>query len=62
MTLRRRLVLSIVALVVAVSAVIGAGSIIALASIQTGTIDSQLQKATSHLEAWSKQHCGTSTP
>ncbi|MET3451140.1 ATP-binding protein [Curtobacterium sp. 1544] len=47
MTLRRRLVLSIVALVVAVSAVIGAGSIIALASIQTGTIDGQLQKATS---------------
>ncbi|MDR6571852.1 two-component system OmpR family sensor kinase [Curtobacterium sp. 320] len=46
MTLRRRLVLSIVALVVAVSAVIGAGSIIALASIQTGTIDSQLSKAT----------------
>jgi two-component system OmpR family sensor kinase len=46
-TLRRRLVLSIVALVVAVSAVIGAGSIIALASIQTGTIDGQLQKATS---------------
>lgn len=47
MTLRRRLVLSIVALVVAVSAVIGAGSIIALASIQTGAIDGQLQKATS---------------
>ncbi|WP_217640914.1 cell wall metabolism sensor histidine kinase WalK [Curtobacterium sp. MCBA15_001] len=46
MTLRRRLVLSIVALVVAVSAVIGAGSIIALSSIQTGAIDSQLQKAT----------------
>jgi len=46
-TLRRRLVLSIVALVVAVSAVIGAGSIIALASIQTGAIDGQLQKATS---------------
>ncbi|MBA8991821.1 two-component system OmpR family sensor kinase [Curtobacterium pusillum] len=47
MTLRRRLVLSIVALVVAVSAVIGAGSIIALASIQTEAIDSQLSKATS---------------
>ncbi|MFZ6992405.1 sensor histidine kinase [Curtobacterium sp. RRHDQ66] len=46
MTLRRRLVLSIVALVVAVSAVIGAGSIIALASIQTGAIDQQLQTAT----------------
>ncbi|WP_144763478.1 cell wall metabolism sensor histidine kinase WalK [Curtobacterium sp. 9128] len=46
MTLRRRLVLSIVALVVAVSAVIGAGSIIALASIQTGAIDQQLQNAT----------------
>lgn len=46
MTLRRRLVLSIVALVVAVSAVIGAGSIIALATIQTGAIDGQLQKAT----------------
>ncbi|WIB76480.1 ATP-binding protein [Curtobacterium sp. MCPF17_002] len=46
MTLRRRLVLSIVALVVAVSAVIGAGSIIALATIQTGAIDAQLQKAT----------------
>lgn len=46
MTLRRRLVLSIVALVVAVSAGIGAGSIIALATIQTGTIDSQLSKAT----------------
>ena len=42
MTLRRRLVLSIVALVVAVSAVIGAGSIIALASIQTASIDGQL--------------------
>lgn len=47
MTLRRRLVLSIVALVVAVSAVIGAGSIIALSTIQTGAIDQQLQKATS---------------
>ena len=46
MTLRRRLVLSIVALVVAVSAVIGAGSILALSSIQTSTIDAQLQKAT----------------
>lgn len=46
MTLRRRLVLSIVALVVVVSAGIGAGSIIALATIQTGTIDSQLSKAT----------------
>jgi two-component system, OmpR family, sensor kinase len=42
MTLRRRLVLSIVALVVAVSAVIGAGSIIALATIQTNSIDTQL--------------------
>ncbi len=46
MTLRRRLVLSIVALVVAVSAVIGAGSIIALSTIQTAAIDAQLQKAT----------------
>lgn len=46
MTLRRRLVLSIVALVVAVSAVIGAGSIIALATIQTSSIDNQLHSAT----------------
>jgi two-component system OmpR family sensor kinase len=48
-TLRRRLVLSIVALVVAVSAVIGAGSIIALATIQTGAIDGQLSKATNRV-------------
>ena len=46
MTLRRRLVLSIVALVVAVSAVIGAGSIVALASIQRSAIDEQLRSAT----------------
>jgi two-component system OmpR family sensor kinase len=45
MTLRRRLVLSIVALVVAVSAVIGAGSVIALATIQTNSIDSQLSSS-----------------
>ncbi|MBT2502921.1 cell wall metabolism sensor histidine kinase WalK [Curtobacterium sp. ISL-83] len=46
MTLRRRLVLSIVALVVAVSAVIGAGSILALSGLQTAAIDAQLSKAT----------------
>jgi len=46
MTLRRRLVLSIVALVIAVSAVIGAGSVIALASIQTANIDGQIENAT----------------
>lgn len=46
MTLRRRLVLSIVALVIAVSGVIGAGSVIALATIQTSSIDNQLQSAT----------------
>jgi two-component system, OmpR family, sensor kinase len=45
MTLRRRLVLSIVALVVAVSAVIGAAAIIALASIQTDSIDTQIKGA-----------------
>jgi two-component system OmpR family sensor kinase len=45
MTLRRRLVLSIVALVVAVSAVIGAAAIIALASIQTSSIDAQIKNA-----------------
>jgi two-component system OmpR family sensor kinase len=45
MTLRRRLVLSIVALVVAVSAVIGAGSIIALATIQTNGIDAEIEHA-----------------
>jgi hypothetical protein len=29
----------------------------------SSTLDTpELQKATSHLEAWSKQHCGTSTP
>ncbi len=50
MTLRRRLVLSIVALVVAVSAVIGAGSIIALFSIQRAAIDEQLTSATSRAQ------------
>ncbi|WP_323741633.1 sensor histidine kinase [Curtobacterium sp. VKM Ac-2865] len=50
MTLRRRLVLSIVALVVAVSAVIGAGSIVALFSIQRSAIDQQLQYATSRAQ------------
>jgi len=49
-TLRRRLVLSIVALVVAVSAVIGAGSIVALFSIQRSAIDQQLQYATSRAQ------------
>lgn len=50
MTLRRRLVLSIVALVVAVSAVIGAGSIIALFSIQRAAIDEQLTSATTRAQ------------
>ncbi|QCR43989.1 two-component sensor histidine kinase [Curtobacterium sp. SGAir0471] len=50
MTLRRRLVLSIVALVVAVSAVIGAGSIIALFSIQRSAIDEQLAFATTRAQ------------
>ena len=50
MTLRRRLVLSIVALVVAVSAVIGGGSIIALFSIQRSAIDEQLQYATTRAQ------------
>ncbi|PZF58889.1 two-component sensor histidine kinase [Curtobacterium sp. MCSS17_008] len=50
MTLRRRLVLSIVALVVAVSAVIGAGSIIALFSIQRSAIDEQLSFATNRAQ------------
>jgi two-component system OmpR family sensor kinase len=49
-TLRRRLVLSIVALVVAVSAVIGGGSIIALFSIQRSAIDQQLQYATNRAQ------------
>lgn len=50
MTLRRRLVLSIVALVVAVSAVIGAGSVIALFSIQRSAIDEQLSFATTRAQ------------
>ncbi|PZE68188.1 cell wall metabolism sensor histidine kinase WalK [Curtobacterium sp. MCBD17_021] len=50
MTLRRRLVLSIVALVVAVSAVIGGGSIVALFSIQRSAIDEQLQYATNRAQ------------
>lgn len=50
MTLRRRLVLSIVALVVAVSTVIGGGSILALFSIQRSAIDEQLQYATSRAQ------------
>ena len=50
MTLRRRLVLSIVALVVAVSAVIGGGSIVALFSIQRSAIDEQLQYATTRAQ------------
>jgi len=49
-TLRRRLVLSIVALVVAVSAVIGAGSVIALFSIQRSAIDEQLSFATTRAQ------------
>ncbi len=56
MTLRRRLVLSIVALVVAVSAVIGAGSIIALASIQTGAIDEQITGATNRAQRYLEQN------
>ncbi|MFZ7087045.1 sensor histidine kinase [Curtobacterium sp. RRHDQ10] len=52
MTLRRRLVLSIVALVVAVSAVIGAGSVIALATIQTNTIDRQIENATTRAKVF----------
>lgn len=58
MTLRRRLVLSIVALVVAVSAVIGAGSIIALFSIQRSAIDEQLQYATSRAQRSVEQQGG----
>ncbi|WIA99113.1 HAMP domain-containing sensor histidine kinase [Curtobacterium sp. MCBA15_012] len=50
MTLRRRLVLVTVALAVAVSTVIGAGSIIALASIQRSAIDHQLQYATNRAQ------------
>ncbi|ROP64201.1 cell wall metabolism sensor histidine kinase WalK [Curtobacterium sp. PhB115] len=56
MTLRRRLVLSIVALVVAVSAVIGAGSIIALSSIQTGAIDKQITSATHRAQRYLQQN------
>ncbi len=56
MTLRRRLVLSIVALVVAVSAVIGAASIIALASIQTGAIDQQITGATHRAQRYLQQN------
>ncbi|PZE74250.1 cell wall metabolism sensor histidine kinase WalK [Curtobacterium sp. MCBD17_019] len=58
MTLRRRLVLSIVALVVAVSAVIGAGSIIALATIQTTSIDSQIEHATDRAQSHLNQGGG----
>lgn len=50
MTLRRRLVLSIVAIVVALSTVIGAGSIIALFSIQRAAIDEQLSFATTRAQ------------
>lgn len=50
MTLRRRLVLSIVAIVVALSTVIGAGSIVALFSIQRAAIDDQLTSATSRAQ------------
>jgi two-component system OmpR family sensor kinase len=60
-TLRRRLVLSTVALVVAVSAVIGAGSIIALFSIQRSAIDQQLQYATSRAQK-SLQNQGPNGP
>lgn len=56
MTLRRRLVLSIVALVVAVSAVIGAASIIALSSIQTGAIDKQITGATHRAQRYLQQN------
>jgi two-component system OmpR family sensor kinase len=59
MTLRRRLVLSIVALVVAVSAVIGGGSIIALFSIQRSAIDEQLQYATSRAQRSVEQQGAT---
>lgn len=62
MTLRRRLVLSIVALVVAVSAVIGAGSILALASIQRSAIDQQLQYATSRAQRSVEQQQGGGSP
>ncbi|WP_082474108.1 sensor histidine kinase [Curtobacterium sp. Leaf261] len=62
MTLRRRLVLSIVALVVAVSAVIGAGSIIALASIQTTSIDGQLENATNRAQDYLKRPGFGSSP
>jgi len=58
-TLRRRLVLSIVALVVAVSAVIGAGSIIALFSIQRSAIDEQLQFATNRAQRSVEQQGGS---
>jgi two-component system OmpR family sensor kinase len=60
-TLRRRLVLSIVALVVAVSAVIGGGSIIALFSIQRSAIDQQLQYATNRAQR-SLQNQGPNGP
>ncbi|UXN23008.1 HAMP domain-containing histidine kinase [Curtobacterium flaccumfaciens] len=56
MTLRRRLVLSIVALVVAVSAVIGAASIIALFSIQTSAIDKQITSATHRAQRYLQQN------
>ncbi|ROS47550.1 two-component system OmpR family sensor kinase [Curtobacterium sp. PhB142] len=56
MTLRRRLVLSIVALVVAVSAVIGAASIIALSSIQTNAIDKQITGATHRAQRYLQQN------
>ncbi|WIE63927.1 ATP-binding protein [Curtobacterium sp. MCLR17_036] len=56
MTLRRRLVLSIVALVVAVSAVIGAASIIALSSIQTRAIDEQITGATNRAQRYLQQN------
>lgn len=56
MTLRRRLVLSIVALVVAVSAVIGGASLIALFSIQTSAIDKQITSATHRAQRYLQQN------
>jgi two-component system OmpR family sensor kinase len=62
MTLRRRLVLVIVALAVAVSAVIGAGSIIALARIQTSSIDSQIESATDRAKHFLDRQSGFGQP
>ncbi|KTR51652.1 sensor histidine kinase [Curtobacterium oceanosedimentum] len=61
MTLRRRLVLSIVAIVVALSTVIGTGSIVALFSIQRSAIDEQLSGATNRAQR-SVERQGTNGP